>query len=235
MIRNHFEDAVIQPLHGQAERQHLVGAGEGAGHVDALQVLVEEGAGGGKAEGPGRHALAHQGGHLADLACVGRIVGVAALAEHIGPDWRVRHVHADVDGARHRLERVEVFREALPLPVDALGQRRAGDVLDPLHQLDQELVLVRPHRRETDAAIAHDRRRHPVPGRGSHLRIPGGLAVIVGVDVDPARGDDQAGRVDFAPGLARDLAHRGDPVAVHRDVALASRAPPCRRQGSHPG
>ena len=35
------------------------------------------------------------------------------------------------------LERVEVLGKALPLPLDALVQRGARDVLDALHELDQ--------------------------------------------------------------------------------------------------
>ena len=109
--------------------------------MDALQVLVQQGARGGEAERAGLDALADQRRHLGDLVGVGHVVGVAALAQHIGAHRGVRHLGADVDGARLGFQRVEVFGEALPLPVDALGQRRAGDVLDAFHQLDQELVV----------------------------------------------------------------------------------------------
>ena len=42
-------------------------------------------------------------------------------------------------------------------------QGRAGDVLDALHQLDQPVVLVRLHRGEADAAVAHDGGGDAVP------------------------------------------------------------------------
>ena len=104
----------------------------------------------------------------------------------------------------------------------------------PFHQLDQELVVRRAHRREADAAVAHDRRRDAVPAEGRQQRVPGGLAVVVGVDVDPAGGDDHARRVDLAPGGAEGLADRDDAVAIDRDVA--DEGPRlCRRRWFHPG
>src|SRR6266478_4497923 len=75
------------------------------------------------------------------------------------------------------------------------------------------------HRREADAAIAEQDRRHAVPRRWGKHRVPSRLAVIVGVDIDPARSNEEAGRVDLAfarPGLAADL---GDAIAVNRHIA----------------
>ena len=54
------------------------------------------------------------------------------------------------------------------------------------------------------------------------MRIPGGLAVIVGVDVDEARRDQQALGVDLLGALARDLADGGDPAVLDRDVGFAN-------------
>ena len=87
----------------------------------------------------------------------------------------------------HPLERVEVLGEGLPVPLDALGERGAGDVLDALHQLDEPLVPVGARRREADAAVAEDGGGHAVPARRREVRVPGGLAVEVGVHVDEAR------------------------------------------------
>ncbi len=52
----------------------------------------------------GLDAFAHQPRHLGDLVGVGLVVGVAAVAQHIGPDRRVRHVRADVDRPRLGLQ-----------------------------------------------------------------------------------------------------------------------------------
>ncbi len=53
----------------------------------------------------------------------------------------MRELRAEVDGRLAVLERVEVLREGLPLPVDAFGERGAGNVFDAFHQLDQPLFL----------------------------------------------------------------------------------------------
>ena len=80
-------------------------------------------------------------------------------------------------------------REGLPAPGHALGQRRAGDVLDAFHQLDQPSSWPGPNGREADAAVAHDERRDAMAGRRVERVVPGDLAVVVGVDVDEAGGD----------------------------------------------
>ena len=81
------------------------------------------------------------------------------------------------------------------------------------------------HRREADAAIAEQDRRDAMPRRRRQHRVPGRLAVVMGVDIDPAGRDQQAVRVDLAlrrPGLAAD---RGDPAAIDRNVAGKGFAP----------
>ena len=73
--------------------------------------------------------------------------------------------------------------------------------------------------REAHAAIAEHDGRGAVPGGRSQNGIPGGLAIIVRVHVDPARGDQPAVGLDLAlarTGLAADL---DDLVAGEGDVA----------------
>ena len=43
VIRNQLEDAMLEPLHGQPEGQHLVTASEGARHVNAVFIAMQEG------------------------------------------------------------------------------------------------------------------------------------------------------------------------------------------------
>ena len=109
---------------------------------------------------------------------------------------------------RAAVERVEVLGERLPLPLDALVQRGAGDVLDALHQLDEALLLARAHRGEADAAVADHDGGDAVAGRRVEHRVPRGLAVVVGVDVDEARRDDAARRVDDLGRVAVDVRRR---------------------------
>ncbi len=144
------------------------------------------------------------------------------VAHHVAPQRPVRDLGGDVHGVGQALDHVEVLREALPPPADPLGQRRAGDVLHALHQGDEPVVAVGLHRGEADAAVAHDHRGDALPrGRGQQ-RVPGDLAVVVGVDVDPARRDQQTVGVQLlAPG-AGDLAHEADPTVVHGHVGNSS-------------
>ena len=141
---------------------------------------------------------------------------------------------AHVDGPGLGLQGVEVFREGLPLPVDALGEGGAGDVLHPLHELDEEVLLARADRREADAAVAHDGGGHAVPAGGGHDGIPGGLAIVVGVDVHPAGGDNEPVGVDLAPGRALDLANGNDAVALDSDVPDDGRRARSVHEGSAP-
>jgi hypothetical protein len=186
-------------LHGQTQSQHLVAAGKGAGHVHAVLVLVQQGARAGEPHRPGGDAFAHQRLHLRQLRVRWQIVlAVAALAHDVCTHRAVGHLSRHVDGARPALQGVEVLRKRLPLPVDALGQGGAGNVLDTLHQLDQKSLLPGPHRRETDAAVAHHHGGDAVPARRRQVRIPGGLAIVVGVHVHPARRHQTATGINLA-------------------------------------
>ncbi len=149
---------------------------------------------------------------IAVIASRSSAVGVAvrALAHHVGAQRGVGHLRADVERARHALERVEVLGEGLPVPLDAFGQRGAGDVLDALHQLDEPLVRVGAHGREADAAVAEDGGGDAVPARRREVRVPGGLAVEVGVHVDEPGRDEQTVGVELAPGAAVDPADLDD-------------------------
>ena len=120
-----------------------------------------------------------------------------ALAHHEDAQRRVRQLAADIHVELAPTELVQIVRIALPVPRQPLGEHREGDVLDPFHQLDQPLVVCGPAGREADAAVAHHHRRDAVPRRGLHAALPGGLAVVVGVDVDEAGGNDAVPGVDL--------------------------------------
>ena len=137
---------------------------------------------------------------------------------HVEAQRAVGELRAQVDVVGPALHRVEVFAEALPRPIDALVQHRAGDVLDALHQRNQLVVRVGPHRREADATVAHDHRGDAVPARRSDARVPRGLAVVVRVDVDEPRRDEQPVRVDLLASPPGDRPHRRDRRAVDGDV-----------------
>jgi hypothetical protein len=152
-----------------------------------------------------------------------RLAADGALAHDVNAQRVVRDLRRDIDGARLPLQRVEEFGEALPVVFQSFCERDAGDVLDRLHEVDQLLAMLLAHRREADAAIAEHDRGDAVPGGRRQHRVPGRLAVIVGVHVDPAGGDQQSVGIDLAlarPGLAAD---RGDAAIVDGDIAAERR------------
>ncbi len=180
----------------------------------------------GEAERPGANRRFAQLRHLLDLVGSRNRFDVgAAIAHHIGAQRGVGHLGADVDRPTHRVEQVEVLGERLPAPCHAFAQRGTGDVLDAFEQFDQELVLVGPDRGEPDAAVAEQDRGDPVDRRGRDVGVPGDLAVVVGVDVDPARRDDHPGGVDFSYSGSDVVAGRldgDDRFAVDCDVGQSS-------------
>ena len=140
----------------------------------------------------------------------GRLALGAALAHHVEAQRAVGHVGGEVDVVVAAVERVEELGERLPGPRQALVERGAGDVLHALHELDEPVVVGGPHRREADAAVAGHDGGDAVPRRRDEAVVPGGLAVVVHVDVDEARGDEQAVGVELLGGAAVDAPDLGD-------------------------
>ncbi len=168
---------------------------------------------------PGLDGLLGQRAHPGQILFGGGFAVGAALAHHIHPQRRVRQVGRDVDVPPSRLQGVQVFGEGLPGPGQAVGHHHPGDVLDTGHHVDQHVVVLLAARREPDAAVAHHHRGHPVRrGRRQPVR-PDGLAVVVGVQVDEARRDQQPRRIDH-PRRRGPLrrADRGDHAVPHRDI-----------------
>ena len=202
VVGGELEHAVSGAAQALADPVQLLGVGVRAGDELTRLRPVDRGARRGEAERSGPQPALDDLGHRLDVGGVAGSLAAPRSPITYGPDRAVGHLGADVDHVLACVERVEVALERLPVPRDALGQRGAGDVLDALHQLDQPLVAIGRGRCEADAAVAHHHRGHPVPRRRGEVRIPRGLAVVVGVDVDPARGDQQTRRIDDPVGLA---------------------------------
>ena len=109
---------------------------------------------------------------------------------------------ANVEPPRPAFETVEIFRECLPCPVDALSQGSSGDVLDTFHQLDQPVLAAGLDRSESDTAVACDHRGDSMAGRRFEDGIPGDLPVVVRVHVDETGNHDAARSVDLPVGFA---------------------------------
>jgi hypothetical protein len=207
-----------------------LGVGRGqAGSEAAVLGPMLGGARGAEAQRARPDGLGGQPAHLGDLVRGGGLGVVGGPVAHdVEAQRGVRHLRPDVHHPLGGVEGVEVLAEALPTEVDALGQHRAGDVLDPLHQVDEEVLRAGAHRGEPHRAVAEHRGGDAVPRRGGELRVPRGLAVVVGVDVDPARHHHMPLGVDLAvaPGVGRARrADRHDAAAVERQVAHHRRGP----------
>ena len=124
-----------------------------------------------------------------------------------------------------RLDRVEELGEALERPVaaDAREQRVERHALDALERAQHQLAVRRSRGGDAEAAVAHDDRRDPVPGRDRQHAVPEDLGVVVRVDVDEAGRDDRALGVERAAGGAADVAQRGDAAATDAEVAAPRR------------
>ena len=94
--------------------------------------------------------------------------------------------------------RASRLRQRVPVPRQALVQRRAGDVLNALHQLHETLVVGVVHGSEPDTTVAEHHRGDAVPRRRLHRGLPGRLAVVVGVHIDKARCNECSVSVDLS-------------------------------------
>ena len=216
------------------EGADLLVRGERAGYLAAVDRLVQLEPVHREAHRARADAFGDQLGHTDDVVVGGGLVGRAPLAHHEGAHRAVRHLGGDVEGARDAVERVEVLADGLPVPPDRLAQGRAGDALDALHQADEPVVAVGRGGREADAAVAHDHGGDAVPDRRREQRVPGDLPVVVGVHVDEAGRDREAGGVELlATGLV-DGADRGDAAVVDGDVGRRRATTPAVDHGSVP-
>ena len=80
------------------------------------------------------------------------------------------------------------------------------------------------HRREAEAAVAEHHRGDAVPAGDRAVRVPADLGVVMGVQIDEARRDDQAVGVDDFLGEARRAsADLRDLAVLDPDVAPVAR------------
>jgi hypothetical protein len=170
-----------------------------------------------------RHRVADDRLHLRDLAR-GRLAARGVGAHHVGAHGGVADVGGDVGDAAAPAQLPHVVGEGLEAPVDAGAQgvdRHAFDLREVPHR---QLAVGGPARRDREAAVADHRRRHAEGRRRRKRRVPGDLGVEVGVAVDDAGHQREAGGVDRSRRIdGQALCHGDDPAAVDRDVASERR------------
>jgi hypothetical protein len=209
---------------GSAESEQLVLGRERARHCFSVDGLVQDRSRRRHADRAGLDGFTHDRGHRLDVVGRRGLVASATLAHHIGADRAVWCERGDIESEGGRADSVEVFGKGLPAPADPLVQCRPGDVFDTLHQPDQPLTLVGHHWCEADTAVAEHQRGDAVPAARRQGRVPGHLAVVVGVDVDEAGCDDVAGRIDLLESGDIDRADGRDHAAVDGNIRVPGRA-----------
>ena len=113
-----------------------------------------------------------------------------------------------IDGGRACLERTKIGRERFKTV-----HGRAGDKVQGRHR------IVRPERRQADAAVAGDHGRDALAHLGLHQRIGKREPIVVGMDVDKARGHDEATDIDFLVSThVVQIAHGDNHTLVHRNI-----------------
>ena len=162
---------------GSGDPEQLVGVGGEGGRELAVGAAVVAGAGGAEADGAGLDGLP---GEPRPCASMSSGVAISRWAPRspitLSRERAVRHVGGEVDVVGAAVERVEELGERLPGPRQALVQRRTGDVLHALHELDEPVVVGGAHGREADPAVAGHHGGDAVPRRRdepvSHVAWP---------------------------------------------------------------
>ena len=158
----------------------------------------------------------------------------AALAHHVGAHRAVRHLGGDVDarGMRSSASRYSgkvSQSHRIASRSDAPGMSSTPSISPMSQSWRSGAAGAKP-----DAAVAHDHGGDAVPDRRREQRVPGDLAVVVGVHVDEAGRDRRpVASSSSRPGsstvptavmrpssTATSAEHRASPAAVdHRSVA----------------
>src|SRR5690606_35960546 len=131
------------------------------------------------------------------------------------------------DVQRHGLtvERVHVFGKRFPVPFDALGQHRSGNIFNAFHHSYKPLPAILFNGRKANATVPHDGGRDAVPGRGAEIRITGSLPIVVRVYVDPTWGNQATIGIDLSPPGPCSSTRLDDSALVDRHIPAERRLP----------
>ena len=173
------------------------------------------------AQGAGGHGVVGQGDHGRDVAC-GRRLADRGPAHGQAPDGGVADEKAGVD-CHPSVELVEPLAEGAPVPARAALQGGQGHAFDPRHHAHHVVGALVVEGCDREAAVAAEHGGDTVQRRRARGRVPEQLGVIVGVDVDEPRRDDQPGHVDAPGGRLVGRADGDDAAVADSHVAPAGR------------
>ncbi|HSB25822.1 MAG TPA: hypothetical protein VLE94_22200 [Burkholderiaceae bacterium] len=128
-------------------------------------------------------------------------------------------VGGQVDRAAGAPQLCQVFGEGLELPAHAALQHLERHALHLREVAHRQLAVLRPARRDREAAVADDRGRHAQRRRRAGVRVPRELGVVVGVAVDDAGHQREAVGVDDLRGVGGQRGRDGaDAPGAHGEV-----------------
>ena len=198
-------------------------AGVGGRRVFAFRGAVVVAAPGTEARRTRLQGLAQQRTHGLNVRRCGHAVCLGALAHHVHAQGVVGYLHQVVQAAWRGRQRVHVLHKALPVPDNALVQGGTRNILHPLHQLDQVVLMAGAFWRKAHAAVAHHQSGHAVVNAGGKAGVPGHLPVVMGVYVNEARRQPQARSVCGLACRGIYMAHGHNAPVLHAHIGRIRR------------
>ena len=217
-IVHRLQYAVPNAVEGPGDSRQLPGGGLRRGRPFAIGTAVYIGATSRKPDGARLERFAGKALHLRDVLRRCLLVEHRAIAHDVNPQRIVGNLHGEIDAVRPGIQRIHVLRQGFPFPADALRERGARNVFHTFHQAHQFVAIFRPYRRETHAAAAHYHRTHTVIDTRAQIGVPGDLAVVMGMQVNKARGHNLSAGIDYRIRLGLTVAHFHDHAILDADI-----------------
>jgi hypothetical protein len=123
------------------------------------------------------------------------------------------------------VKRIEIFAIAFPVPGHSSFEAFERHRFDfDQHACDVIAVLWLAGGK-AKATVGHEHTGKPMPATGRGEWVPKQLCVVVGVDIDETRSNDQMTSVNYFLGWTFDLSHGSNLAPTDRKVAVISRHP----------
>ena len=209
-LRGHLSAEVDITL---SAKGRLVGLDRGLGDLDeAVAAALAQLAGHGQIEILGQDVRNHRGAVIVALQGAARDQALGRPAGGAG-------LHRPVKVA----QAVHVLGKGLPVHLDRDLHGFERNRLIARQGQHGPLGILRPQRGKAEAAVAQRHRRDSVPAADRAVGVPVNLGVIVGVQIDRARGDNQPAGVND-PGCIAGLqpADLGHPAVLDPQVGAVA-------------